>query len=95
MKFLIVLSVSVLSLSAFAQNLGSMKQEATSHIDRKMSTLQEARSCIQNAETREAFKACKYDMHEEMKMQKMEKHQQKMEEGKQKEEVINKESQEE
>ncbi|MFP5386232.1 MAG: hypothetical protein ACLGHN_09145 [Bacteriovoracia bacterium] len=103
MKFLIALSLSVFSLGAFAQDdLGSMKQDANSYIDQKMSSLQEAKSCINNADSKEAFKACKYDMHKEMKMQKMEmkreemqEHKQKMEEEKQKEVEKNKESQEE
>lgn len=73
MKFLITVSLAVFSIGAFAQqDLNSMKQEATSKIDRKLSSLQEARSCVNNASSVEKFKACKYDMHEDMKMQKME-----------------------
>lgn len=72
MKFLIALSLAVSSM-AFAQgDLNSMKTKANSNIDRKMSSLQTAKSCVNNANTMEKFKACKYDMHEDMKMQKME-----------------------
>ena len=76
MKFLITLSLAAFSIGAFAQNdLESMKQDATSHIDSKISTLQDSKDCISNAGTIDKFKACKYDMYKEkkkMKMQKME-----------------------
>lgn len=73
MKSLIAISIAALSLSAFAQqDLNAMKQKANSHIDKKLSTLQTAKGCVNGASTVEGFKACKYDMHEDMKMQKME-----------------------
>ena len=73
MKFFTVLSLSLLSLSVFAQeDLNSMKNKANSHIDKKMSSLQAAKSCINGAQSMDKFKSCKYDMHEDMKMQKME-----------------------
>lgn len=73
MKSLIAISIAALSLSAFAQqDLNAMKQKANSSIDKKMSTLQSAKGCVNGATTMEGFKACKYDMHEDMKMQKME-----------------------
>jgi hypothetical protein len=73
MKFLIFLSVFTFSLAAVAQeDLNTMKTQANSHIDQKMTTLQSAKSCVNKATTMDKFKACKYDMHEEMKMQKME-----------------------
>ena len=73
MKFLTMLSLSLFAMGAFAQkDLNSMKQKATSHIDSKMSSLQTARGCINNANSMDKFKACKYDMKQDMKMQKME-----------------------
>jgi hypothetical protein len=73
MKFLMALSLATLSFTAFSQeDLNSMKSKATSHIDKKMSSLQTAKGCVNNANSMEKFKACKYDMHEDMKMQKME-----------------------
>jgi hypothetical protein len=73
MKFLITLSLSLFAFGALAQeDLNAMKQKATSHIDSKMSSLQTARGCINNANTMDKFKACKYDMKHDMKMQKME-----------------------
>lgn len=73
MKFLIALSFAVLSVSAFSQeDLNSMKNKANSQIDKKMSSLQSAKSCVNSAQSMDKFKACKYDMHEDMKMQKME-----------------------
>lgn len=73
MKKFLGLSVLALSLSSFAQDdLTSMKQKANQHIDQKMSTLQTAKGCVNSATTTDKFKACKYDMKEDMKMQKME-----------------------
>lgn len=73
MKFLLTLSLSLFAMGAFAQaDLSTMKQQATSHIDSKMSSLQSARGCILNANSMDKFKACKYDMKQDMKMQKME-----------------------
>lgn len=74
MKFLITLSLAAFSFGAFAQgNLESMKEDATSHIDSKISNLQNAKTCINEADSTDRFKACKYDMKKEMKKQKMEK----------------------
>lgn len=73
MKFLITVSLSIFALSAFSQeDLATMKQNAASHIDSKISSLQSAKGCINNASSVDKFKACKYDMKQEMKMQKME-----------------------
>jgi hypothetical protein len=73
MKFLIALCLFLFTLGAFAQeDLNSMKDQANSYIDEKMSTLQEAKGCINNAKNLDKFKACKYDMKKEMKIQKME-----------------------
>lgn len=84
MKFLIALSLTAFSFGAFAQDdLATMKEDANSYIDQKMSSLQEAKDCINNAGSIDKFKACKYDMYKEKKMMKM----QKMEEMKQKEEA--------
>lgn len=74
MKILLTLTAVVFSLGVMAQeDLNSMKQKANSHIDKKMSSLRTAKDCVGNASSQEAFKACKYDMHEDMKAQKMEK----------------------
>lgn len=74
MKILITLTAAVFSFGVMAQeDLNSMKQKANSHIDKKMTTLRTAKDCVNNAGTQDAFKACKYDMHEDMKAQKMEK----------------------
>ncbi len=67
---------SLMVLTAFAAHaegsLSEMKRMANDHMTQKMSSMQTAKSCIESAQTKEAFKACKYDMHEDMKMQKME-----------------------
>lgn len=76
MKFFITMTIAAFSIGVFAQgNLESMKQETTSHLDSKISSLQDAKSCINEADSMDKFKACKYDMHKEMRKQKMEKRQ--------------------
>lgn len=73
MKFLFALSLSIFAMGAFAQeSLSDMKKMANEHISSKISTLETSKSCIDSAKTKEAFKACKYDLHEAMKMQKEE-----------------------
>lgn len=73
MKFLSIIALAALSTGAFAaEDLNSMKSKAISHIDTKMDSLTNAKACVQGAKTVEKFKACKYDMHEQMKQQKME-----------------------
>lgn len=65
--------LALTSMSIYAeQSLPEMKTMANNHINEKMSTLKTAQSCINNSETKEAFKVCKYDLHESMKMQKQE-----------------------
>ena len=49
-----------------------MKRMANDSIGREMSSLESNKTCINGAKTVEAFKACKYDMHEKMNMQKEE-----------------------
>jgi hypothetical protein len=74
MKKLIILAVALSTAGAFAMtgDLNSMKMEATSKIDKEMTTLKSSKNCINNASTMEAFKACKFDMSETKDMQKME-----------------------
>lgn len=80
MKLILAFTLIFSSFGAFAQkDLDSMKQKANSHIDKKLTSLETAKSCINAANNMDKFKACKYDMHEEMKKTKM----QAMEEKKQ------------
>lgn len=73
MKFLTVVALSLFAFGAFAdESLTDMKSAANEHIAQKISTLNSSKSCIDGAKTKEAFKACKFDMHESMKMQKEE-----------------------
>lgn len=72
MKLFLALTLSSLALGAWAQDdLATMKRDANSHLDQKMTHLEEARNCINAATTVDKFKACKYDMREEMKKTKM------------------------
>lgn len=73
MKLLIGAMFAVAALGAHAEeSLDQMKKMANEHMTQKIESIQTARTCIDNAKTKEAFKACKYDMHQDMKMQKME-----------------------
>lgn len=73
MKIVTTLTLSLFALGAFAQgNLNDMKRMANDSIGREMSTLESNKTCINGAKTVEAFKACKYDLNESMKMQKEE-----------------------
>lgn len=73
MKFLTVAALSLFAFSAFAEDsLTDMKSDANEMIAQKMSTLNTSKACIDGAKTKEAFKACKFDMHESMKAQKEE-----------------------
>ncbi|MCM2350054.1 MAG: hypothetical protein NDI69_08525 [Bacteriovoracaceae bacterium] len=68
MRFFLALTIALTSLGALAQNdLDSMKQKANTKLDKKMASLQEAKTCINAATTVDKFKACKYDMYEDMK----------------------------
>jgi hypothetical protein len=70
MKILIA-SLSLFVLNAFAvDNLSDMKRTATESIGRDISNLEGNRSCIENASTVEAFKACKYHLGTDMSPQK-------------------------
>lgn len=68
------LYLALFSFGAFAQSqdLNSMKQKANADINQRMDSLRTAKDCVGSANTMEKFKACKYDMHDHMKMQKME-----------------------
>lgn len=73
MKILTTLTLSLFAFGALAQgNLSDMKRMANDSIGREMSSLESNKTCINGAKTVEAFKACKYDMHEKMNMQKEE-----------------------
>lgn len=73
MKILIAMSLSVFAFGAVAaENLNDMKRMANDSITREISTLQSNKTCVDNAKSVEAFKACKYDMTEAMDVQKEE-----------------------
>jgi glutamine synthetase type III len=73
MKFLTIAALSLFAFGAFAEDsLSDMKSDANEMIAQKMSTLNTSKACIDGAKTKEAFKACKFDMHESMKAQKEE-----------------------
>lgn len=73
MKFLTIAALSLFAFGAFAEeSLSDMKTDANEMIAQKLSTLNTSKACIDGAKTKEAFKACKFDMHESMKAQKEE-----------------------
>ena len=64
-------ALSLISLNAFAMdNLSDMKRSATESIGQDMSVLEGNRTCIENASTVEAFRACKYHLGTKMSPQK-------------------------
>lgn len=71
MKILTALTFSFFAFGVLAQqNLSDMKRMANDSIGKEISTLESNKSCVNGAKTVEAFKACKYDLHENMNMQK-------------------------
>lgn len=81
MKLVLAMALSVFAFNSFAEeSLKDMKAKANDHITSKISSLESAKGCINGATTKEAFKACKYDLHESMKMQKEEAMEDKMDE---------------
>ena len=60
---ILVAALSLISFSALAMdNLSDLKRKANDSIGKEMSTLQSNKSCINNAKTVNAFKACNYDI---------------------------------
>lgn len=78
MKFLLASTLALFMMSAFAEDLNAMKKSANETLDKKMSTIQKSKSCVNSADTVDKFKACKVNTGD-MNMQKMEE-----EEGKEK-----------
>ena len=73
MKVLLAVTLSAFAVSSFAQgDLETHKAKALEHFDKKISMLNEAKSCISGAATMEAFKACKEDHRNKMKAMKKE-----------------------
>ncbi len=69
MKFLI-LTLLFLSFSATAQErevLAKAKELMISNIDERIATLQETKSCISSASTKDALNECRKKMHTQMK----------------------------
>ncbi len=68
---ILIAALSLIALNAFAvENLSDMKRTATESIGRDISDLKGNRSCIENASTVEAFKACMYHLGTGMSPQK-------------------------
>lgn len=79
MKLILTLVLVLSAAGAFAQeDLNTMKSKANAHLNKKLSSLETAKSCINAADSVEKFKACKYDMHEEMKKNKKQAMEEKM-----------------
>ncbi len=83
MKYVLAIALSAFAFNSFAEeSLKDMKAKANDHITSKISTLESAKGCVNGAQTKEAFKACKYDLHESMKVQKEEAIDEKVEDSK-------------
>ena len=69
MKFATIAFV-LFSFSAMAQDkevLSKAKELMTSNIDQRISILQETKSCVSAAESKEQLKECRQKMHSKMK----------------------------
>ena len=66
MKLLLAIVLGLFSMTAFTKDLNSKKEMMSTHLDQKISRLQEAKACIQGANTEEALKKCKKDMKKDM-----------------------------
>jgi hypothetical protein len=65
----LVIALSLVTFSAFAmESLFEMKRMANDSIGKEMTTLTTHKSCINNAKTVEAFKACGFSTGESQKM---------------------------
>lgn len=81
MKLILTFVLALSAAGALAQeDLNTMKSKANAHLNKKLSSLETAKSCINSADSVEKFKACKYDMHEEMKKNKKQAMEEKMNE---------------
>lgn len=82
MKLILTFVLALSAASALAQeDLNTMKTKANAHLNKKLSSLESAKSCINSADSIEKFKACKYDMHEDMKKNKRQAMEEKMNES--------------
>lgn len=72
MKFVLIAALSVFAMSSYADSLKDMKSKANDDITQKISSLESAKGCVNGAQTKEAFKACNYDLNKSMDMQKEE-----------------------
>jgi chorismate-pyruvate lyase len=67
---LLVAAFSLIAFNALAmESLAEMKRMANDSIGKEMTSLNTHKSCVNNAKTVDAFKACGYSMDESQKMQ--------------------------
>jgi galactokinase len=89
MKFLTITALSLFSLGAFAEmDLNEKKQKMNSKIDQRIQQMEEARNCINAADSKGDLKDCKHEWKQKKHEQKAQRHEEKKqkEESKQKEE---------
>ncbi|GEM_PF-5552236 len=72
MKYFIILSL--LSFSVFAREghgekptVAQIKEKMNAGLDKRITTMQEAKTCVSKAETHEALKACRQGLRENRK----------------------------
>ncbi|HXH29969.1 MAG TPA: hypothetical protein VNJ01_04085 [Bacteriovoracaceae bacterium] len=71
MKLLLVTGLALLSMSSFAQeDLAAHKAKENENFDKRISRLTEAKTCVNAAATKEAFKSCKEALHKDMQAMK-------------------------
>lgn len=66
MKLKLSILVLLFGLNAFAQgDINAMKTEANARLDKRIASLQEAKTCISAAADKEAMKACHANLKED------------------------------
>lgn len=66
MKYLLSMLLGVLSVSVSAADFNSKRDMMNEHLDKKITALQAAKTCVQEAKNEEALKTCKTDMKDDM-----------------------------
>jgi len=74
MKLLLAATFALFTSMAFAEgDVTEMKQKMNDHLDKKITRLNTAKGCVNEATTADALKACRKSLHADMKMMKEEK----------------------
>lgn len=66
MKSLIVIAVLMVTSSVYAQeDIATAKSEMSAHLDKRIANLQEAKTCVSGAQSKEDLKKCHHALKED------------------------------